>query len=68
MDVNRLENLLNLVGELIIDQTRLQEVNKLIKNACKNVDGVSHLDDITGHISRVVSELQDGIMKTVCCL
>jgi len=64
VDVNRLEQLLNFVGELIIDNTRLQEVkNKLVGQFRDHPDLMS-LHDISNHLSRVISELQEGMMKT----
>ena len=65
VDVERLEHLMNLVGELVIDQTRLVDVRG--RFAEKETDSESEfevLDDVTNHLSRVISELQEGMMKT----
>ncbi|MBD3919783.1 chemotaxis protein CheA [Paenibacillus sp. PR3] len=65
VDVNRLEHLLNLVGELVIGQTRLIDVNSRFRALEQQDNGeLALLEDVTGHISRVVAELQDGVMKT----
>lgn len=65
VDVNRLEHLLNLVGELVIGQTRLIDVNSRFRALDQQDNGeLALLEDVTGHISRVVAELQDGVMKT----
>lgn len=64
VDVNRLEHLLNLVGELIIDNTRLQDVKRRFAERFKQEPETALLGDVTDHLSRVVSELQDGMMKT----
>ncbi|MEI7026356.1 chemotaxis protein CheW [Paenibacillus sp. y28] len=64
VDVARLERLLDLVGELIIDQTRLQEVKERLNDRFKNESEVILMNDISNHLGRVVSDLQDGIMKT----
>ncbi|MFD0672316.1 chemotaxis protein CheW [Cohnella sp. GCM10027633] len=64
VDVNRLEHLMNLVGELIIDNTRLQEVKRRFGDRFKQEPETALLTDVTDHLSRVVSELQDGMMKT----
>jgi two-component system, chemotaxis family, sensor kinase CheA len=65
VDVDRLEHLMNLVGELVIDQTRLVDVRG--RFAEKEMDSESEFevfDDVTNHLSRVISELQEGMMKT----
>ncbi|MCP3774886.1 chemotaxis protein CheW [Paenibacillus sp. MZ04-78.2] len=64
VDVDRLENLLNYVGELIIDNTRLIEVKNRLSRQFKENPDVAVLHDICNHLSRVVGELQDGMMKT----
>ncbi|MFC5530370.1 chemotaxis protein CheW [Cohnella yongneupensis] len=64
VDINRLEHLLNLVGELIIDNTRLQDVKRKFGERFKQEPENALLSDVTDHLSRVVSELQDGMMKT----
>ena len=65
VDVDKLEHLMNLVGELVIDQTRLVDVRG--RFAQKGINSESEfeiLDDVTNHLSRVISELQEGMMKT----
>ncbi|TBL75071.1 chemotaxis protein CheW [Paenibacillus thalictri] len=64
VDVQRIEHLINLVGELIIDQTRLQEAGKQLRARFKGESEIALLEDITHHISRVIAELQEGMMKT----
>ena len=64
VDVNRLERLLNLAGELIIDLTRLQEVDKRVRVSCSDGGAATMLTDVTAHFGRVIGDLQDGIMKT----
>ncbi|WP_458122356.1 chemotaxis protein CheW [Paenibacillus sp. Z6-24] len=64
VDVERLENLMNLVGELVIDQTRIVQVGTIIRDLITADDTMDEFDSITNHISRVVSELQESVMKT----
>jgi two-component system, chemotaxis family, sensor kinase CheA len=66
VDVDRLEHLINLVGELLIDHTRLQEVKSRLTEQLRDQDK-SHLlalHDLSNHLNRVIGELQDGMMKT----
>jgi two-component system chemotaxis sensor kinase CheA len=64
VDVERLESLLNLVGELVIDNTRLAALKKTFHHHVKDRNAVQLFDEISNHISRVVSDLQTGMMKT----
>ncbi len=64
VDVERLEELLNLVGELIIDNTRLHSIRARLSEQFKNHSDINDLNDIAGHLNTVVSDLQEGMMKT----
>jgi two-component system chemotaxis sensor kinase CheA len=63
VDVARLEQLMNLVGELVIDQTRIREVGSILNNRYASDDDVDVLAQVSDHVSRVVGELQEGVMK-----
>ncbi|MGB9661447.1 MAG: chemotaxis protein CheW [Moorellaceae bacterium] len=63
VDVQRLETLMNLVGELVIDRTRLAEVGNNLKQKLGSEELVEVLDEISLHIGRVTSDLQEEIMK-----
>lgn len=64
VDVERLEGLLNLVGELIIDNTRLHSIRAKLSEQFKNNVDINLLNDIANHLNMVISDLQDGMMKT----
>jgi two-component system, chemotaxis family, sensor kinase CheA len=64
VDVDRLEALMNLVGELVIDQTRLVEVKNRFVSGETLEDDKDILSDVTNHLTRVITELQEGMMKT----
>ncbi|WP_246945131.1 chemotaxis protein CheW [Bacillus pinisoli] len=65
VDVDKLEHLMNLVGELVIDQTRLVDVRgRLTERESRQEDDLEILDEVTNHLSRVITELQEGMMKT----
>ena len=65
VDVDKLEHLMNLVGELVIDQTRLVDVRGRFAEKTAEIEGEFEvLDDVTNHLSRIISELQEGMMKT----
>jgi two-component system chemotaxis sensor kinase CheA len=64
VDVERLEGLLNLVGELIIDNTRLRDVRAKLNDQFKNNSNIIIMNDIANHLDRVIGDLQEGMMKT----
>jgi two-component system, chemotaxis family, sensor kinase CheA len=61
--VDRLEHLMNLVGELVIDQTRIQQVDKIFHQRFGSDETVEELGQIADHLSRIVGELQESVMK-----
>jgi len=63
VDVQRLENLMNLVGELVIDRTRLAEVGNVLKNSLGNEEILGTLEEVSLHISHITTDLQEEIMK-----
>jgi two-component system chemotaxis sensor kinase CheA len=63
VDVQRLDNLLNLVGELVIDRTRLAEVGNNLRTKLAAEELVETLEEVSIHIGRITGELQEEIMK-----
>ncbi len=64
VDVQRLENLMNLVGELVIDRTRLAEVGNVLKNKLGGSEELLEtLEEVSLHIGRITTDLQEEIMK-----
>lgn len=63
VDVERLELLMNLVGELVIDQTRINQVGSILHHRYASDESVEVLGQISDHVSRVVGELQESVMK-----
>ncbi|NLK00046.1 MAG: chemotaxis protein CheA [Clostridia bacterium] len=63
VDVSRLDNLMNLMGELVIERTRLEAVGGNIKSTLGAGDLSDSLDEISVHIARLSGELQEEIMQ-----
>jgi two-component system chemotaxis sensor kinase CheA len=63
VDVQRLESLMNLVGELVIDKIRLADIQETLKTKCEAEETVELLDEISLHIGRISTDLQEEIMK-----
>ncbi len=63
VDVARLDELMNLVGELVIDRTRLSQIGATLAAKYELDENVEGLAETVGHISRITADLQDQIMK-----
>lgn len=63
VSVERLEHLMNLVGELLIDQTSLVQLKQSLLSRYAKEDFVSRLGEVTDHMHHIVEELQDCVMK-----
>ncbi|EGL16481.1 MULTISPECIES: chemotaxis protein CheA [unclassified Paenibacillus] len=63
VSVERLEHLMNLVGELVIDQTRIHQVERTQRRRFAD-ETVDELGDIADHLSRIIGDLQESVMKT----
>lgn len=63
VDVARLDELMNLVGELVIDRTRLSQIGAGLAAVYPRDENIEALAETVGHINRITSDLQDQIMK-----
>lgn len=56
VNISRLDNLMNLIGELVINRTRLQEISSSYN--------IPELKEALAHTARLTADLQDEVMKT----
>ncbi len=63
VDVVRLDNLLNLVGELVIDQTRIAQLTAKMDSRVSGEAVIDSLHEAAAHFGRITGELQEEIMK-----
>lgn len=63
VDVQKLDSLMNLVGELVIDRTRLNRFAEVFETSFGTGDLVDTLNEISNHLGQVSNDLQDQIMK-----
>jgi len=56
VNISRLDNLMNLIGELVINRTRLQEIASSMK--------ITELKEVLAQTARLTADLQDEVMKT----
>ena len=61
--MSRLDNLLNLIGEMVIDRTQIARISGDLRERYPQDDLASHLLEATNRIARITGELQDEIMK-----
>jgi len=61
--VERLDTLMNLVGELITDRNRLFKLRGNIDSGLKVQQDVSALIDTVAHIGRITDQLQEEVMR-----
>ena len=68
IDVQKIEALMNLVGELVLDRNRLVKVvSTIMQSASENSEQIKGLDDlesVLSSIDRIVGDLQVAVMKT----
>ncbi|TJY42604.1 chemotaxis protein CheA [Cohnella pontilimi] len=62
VSVERLDHLMNLVGELVIDQTRIHQVERTQRRRVSD-ESVNELGHISDHLSRIIGDLQESVMK-----
>jgi two-component system chemotaxis sensor kinase CheA len=62
ISVERLDTLLNLVGELVTNRTRLLQIEDMLQMQHGKNGAVSALSELTPHISHVVNQLQEEVM------
>jgi two-component system chemotaxis sensor kinase CheA len=63
VEVTRLDELMNLVGELVIDRTRIAEIGGILSAKYDSDANVEALSETVTHISRITADLQDQLMK-----
>lgn len=54
---------MNLVGELVIDQTRIKQIEKSMDTKFGKDELVQDLGQMSDHFTRIIGELQESVMK-----
>ena len=63
VEVSRLDSLLNLVGELVIERAQIRRIGADLTRRYPRDEETQHLLEATHHLGRITAELQDQIMK-----
>ncbi len=63
IDIERLDALMNMVGELVIDRTRVGQVSRDLQIRYRDDELITSLTETCTHIAKVVDELHEGMMQ-----
>lgn len=63
IDVKKLDALMDLVGELVIDRTRLKSFAQVFGQRYNSDDLAGKIEEITSHLGQITNDLQEQIMK-----
>lgn len=63
IDVRKLDSLMNLVGELVIERTRLDQFAYTAAERLGSDEMMDTLNEISNHLGQVTGDLQEEIMK-----
>ncbi len=63
ISVERLDSLMNLVGELVTDRNRLLQIEGALLSVHGKEGPVNDLTEMNGHLGRVVDQLQEEVMR-----
>ncbi|WP_200763794.1 chemotaxis protein CheA [Nitrosophilus alvini] len=63
IDINRVEILMNLVGELVLDRNRIIKLASRFSNVQGDMETAEELSEAIAGMSRSVSDLQEAVMK-----
>ena len=64
VDVERLEKMMDLIGELVIERTRITQVGNVLHERYAADNTIEDLIGIANQVSRVTNELQEIVLKT----
>jgi two-component system chemotaxis sensor kinase CheA len=64
VDVNRLDNLMNLIGELVLSKNRLIKIYNDVEERYEGQHFLDELNQVVSSISIVTTDLQIAVMKT----
>jgi two-component system chemotaxis sensor kinase CheA len=63
INVEHLDTLMNLVGELVTDRTRLEQLESTMRVRYGRDESVAAVNELSTHFSRVVDQLQQEVMQ-----
>ncbi|HUU49827.1 MAG TPA: chemotaxis protein CheA [Nitrospinota bacterium] len=64
IDIGRLDDLMNLVGELVLDRNRLLNISSKFEEIYEDDPRFRELGVLASHVNRITTDLQLAVMKT----
>ena len=63
VDVNRVENLMNVAGELVLEKNRLARISQTIKTAHPGATDLGDLESLNNSLGYITTEIQESVMR-----
>jgi two-component system, chemotaxis family, sensor kinase CheA len=63
VDVKLLDNLINLVGEMVIDRNRIRQISRKLEIKYEGDEVIETLGETSVHMVKLVSDLQENILR-----
>lgn len=63
ISTERLDTLMDLVGELVTDRTRLNQITQTLRARYGKEGSVQDLDETIAHVGQIIGQLQDEVMQ-----
>lgn len=63
VDIGRLEKMMEMVGELVIEKSRITQIVSLLHERYNSDNSFEDLEEISNQISRITNELQELVLK-----
>lgn len=63
VDMERLENLMNLAGELVLNRNQLGQAYTTLASKEKNDQAIDNLDQVNNSLGRITTEIQEAVMQ-----
>lgn len=63
VDVHRLDNLMNIVGELVLEKNRLLQVSRTLQSMYNGSKEMGDLESLNNSLGYITSEIQESVMQ-----
>ncbi|MCH8326955.1 MAG: chemotaxis protein CheA [Candidatus Marinimicrobia bacterium] len=63
VDMERLENLMNLAGELVLNRNQLGQAYSTLAAAVTSDQAIDNLDQVNNSLGRITTEIQEAVMQ-----
>jgi two-component system chemotaxis sensor kinase CheA len=63
ISVDRLDTLMDLVGEMVTDRTRLEQLRETLRVQYGKGANISILNETVAHVGQIIDQLQDEVMR-----